>query len=51
MAEAIHTHPDDLVAGHASMTAMLDPAFMCNDLPIPLHPGAEAYYKSAGLIS
>lgn len=50
MAEAIHTHPDDLVAGHASMAAMLDPAFMCDDLPIPLHPGAEEYYKSAGLI-
>ncbi len=50
MAEALHTHPDDLVAGHASMTAMTDAAFMCNDLPIPLHPGAEAYYKSAGLI-
>lgn len=50
MAEALQTHPDDLVAGHASMTAMTDAAFMCNDLPIPLHPGAEAYYKSAGLL-
>lgn len=50
MAEALQTHPDDLVAGHAAMTAMTDATFMCNDLPIPLHPGAEAYYKSAGLI-
>lgn len=50
MAEALHTHPDDLIAGHAAMAAMTDATFMCNDLPIPLHPAAEAYYKSAGLI-
>ncbi|MFV0497849.1 MAG: TAXI family TRAP transporter solute-binding subunit [Candidatus Fimivivens sp.] len=50
MTEALQTHPDDLVAGHAAMTAMTDTDFMCNDLPIPLHPGAEAYYKDAGFI-
>lgn len=51
MAKALHTHPNDLIAGHASMKAMSDPKFMCTNLPIPLHPGAEKYYKEAGLLA
>ena len=49
-AEAIATHVDDLVAAHASMTSMKDPDFICNDLPIELHPGAASYYKDAGML-
>lgn len=49
-AEAIATHVDDLVAAHASMTSMKDPNFICNDLPIALHPGAEKYFQEAGML-
>lgn len=48
--EALNTHVDNLVAAHASMTAMEDPNFICKDLPIALHPGAEQYYKEAGML-
>ncbi len=52
MAKALHTHIDDLVVGHASMKSIQDdPKFMCNELPAPLHPGAERYYKEVGLIA
>ncbi len=49
-AEALATHVENLVAAHASMSAMEDPAFICKDLPIALHPGAEQYYKEAGML-
>ncbi len=50
IAEAIATHVPDLVAGHASMKSMEDPDFICNNLPIELHPGALKYYTDAGMI-
>lgn len=49
-AEALATHVPNLVASHASMSAMEDPDFMCNDLPIELHPGAAKYYEEAGML-
>lgn len=49
-AEAISTHVSDLVAGHASMTAMEDADFICNDIPIELHPGAKKYFEEAGML-
>lgn len=49
-AEALSTHVPDLVASHAAMTAMEDPAFICDNIPIELHPGALQYYKDAGMI-
>lgn len=48
--EAIATHVDDLVTAHASMGSMQDPDFICNDLPIDLHPGAAKYYTEKGMI-
>lgn len=48
IAEALFTHVPDLVATHASMGAMQDPAFICTDLPIELHPGAAEYYATQG---
>ncbi|MGE4276906.1 MAG: TAXI family TRAP transporter solute-binding subunit [Lawsonibacter sp.] len=48
--KALVTHVDNLVAAHASMTAMEDPDFICNDLPIALHPGAEKYYNEVGML-
>ncbi len=49
-AEAISTHVPDLVAGHAAMKAMENPDFICNDLPIELHPGAKKYFTDAGML-
>lgn len=49
-AEALSTHVSDLVAGHASMSAMEDPDFICNDMPIELHPGAKKYFEEAGML-
>lgn len=49
-AEAISTNVSDLVAGHASMAAMEDPDFICNNIPIELHPGAAQYYEEAGML-
>ena len=50
LAKAIHENSADMIAGNASLAPLADPAFMCQDLPIALHPGAEAYYKDAGLL-
>lgn len=49
-AKAIHDNAADMIAGNASLAPLGDPAFMCNDLPAPLHPGAEKYYKEIGLL-
>ena len=49
-AEAISTHVSDLVASHASMKSMEDTSFICNDIPIELHPGAAKYYQDAGML-
>lgn len=49
IAAALFTHVDDLVATHASMSSMKDKKFICQDLPIELHPGAAAYYKTQKL--
>lgn len=48
--KALATHVDNLVAAHASMSSMQDPDFICNDLPIELHPGAAKYYQEAGML-
>jgi len=49
IAEALFTHVDDLVSTHVSMASMKDKKFICQQLPIELHPGAAAYYKKQGL--
>ena len=38
----------DTVQGAIS-PALLDPAAACQDLPVPLHPGADAWYRAQGL--
>lgn len=48
--KAINAHIEDLANAHASLNAMKDPEFICNDIPVPLHPGAEKYYKEAGML-
>ncbi|XEU54802.1 TAXI family TRAP transporter solute-binding subunit [Tistrella mobilis] len=49
MAKQMFTHLDTMVAAHAAAKAIsLDGA--TKGLPIPLHPGAEAYYREAGVL-
>ena len=38
-----------LVAAHAAAKA-IDPAKALDGMPVPLHPGAERYYKEAGIL-
>ena len=38
-----------LAAAHAAAKA-IDPAKALDGMPIPLHPGAERYYKEAGIL-
>lgn len=49
-AKALASNVPSLVASHASMKSMEDASFICNDLPIELHPGAAKYYQEAGML-
>ncbi|WP_312832989.1 TAXI family TRAP transporter solute-binding subunit [Sedimentibacter saalensis] len=40
---------EDLKAGHSSLSAMTED-FVASDLPIPLHPGAERYWREIGIL-
>lgn len=40
---------EDLKSGHSSLAAMTE-EFVASDLPIPLHPGAERYWREIGII-
>ncbi|WP_283607028.1 TAXI family TRAP transporter solute-binding subunit [Faecalispora anaeroviscerum] len=40
---------EDLDELHYSMESMKNTDFVTKDLPVPLHPGAERFYKEAGL--
>lgn len=35
---------------HPSMAAMADPSFLCQELKVPLHPGAQRFYQEQGLL-
>ena len=48
--KAINEHVEDLGNTHNALTAMADPDFICNDLPIELHPGAKKYYEEAKML-
>lgn len=41
---------EELTSIHPSLCTLSDPEYMCSHLPIPLHPGAEKYYKEKGLL-
>jgi len=49
MTKAIFTHLDALVAAHSAAKG-IKPESAAVGLPIPLHPGAERYYREAGLL-
>jgi uncharacterized protein len=49
MTKAIYEHLDQLVAAHAAAKAIKREDGPKN-MPVPLHPGAEKYYREVGLI-
>lgn len=50
MTKLMFENIDKLKAAH-SAAAALDPAKAVQDLPIPLHPGAEKYYREIGVLN
>ncbi len=49
MTKQLFEHLDVLQAAHNAAKA-IDPKTAAKNLPVPLHPGAERYYKEAGLL-
>ena len=49
MTKQLFENLDTLKAAHAAGNS-IDPAKAAENLPIPLHPGAERYYKEAGIL-
>ena len=49
MAKQLYANLDKLHAAHNAAKA-INPANAIKGMPVPLHPGAERYYKEAGLI-
>lgn len=49
MTKLLFENLDQLTAAHAAAKA-IDPAKALDGMPIPLHPGAEKYYREAGIL-
>ena len=49
MTKQMFEHLGELTAAHNAAKA-IDPKTAAKNLPVPLHPGAERYYKEAGLL-
>jgi len=49
MTKLLFDNLDKMTAAHAAAKA-IDPAKALDGMPIPLHPGAERYYKEAGIL-
>ncbi len=49
MTKALWTNLDQLVAAHSAAKA-IDPKRALEGMPVPLHPGAEKYYKEVGIL-
>ena len=50
LCKAMNEHTEELAAGNALIKDMTDPCFLCTQMPIPLHDGAQKYYSEQGLI-
>ena len=49
MTKALWTNLDQLVAAHSAAKA-IDIKKAMSGMPVPLHPGAEKYYKEVGVL-
>lgn len=50
LCKAMNENTADMAAGNALLKDMTDPSFLCTQMPIPLHSGAEKYFGELGLI-
>lgn len=50
LTQEIWAATDRLAEEHPSMREMLNREFVCQDLPIPLHPGAQEFYEDQGVL-
>mgnify|MGYP004607293257 FL=1 len=50
LCKAMNEHTAEMAAGNALLKDMTDPSFLCTQMPIPLHDGAQKYYSEQGLI-
>lgn len=50
LCKAMNEHTEELAAGNALLKDMTNPSFLCTQMPIPLHDGAQKYYSEQGLI-
>ena len=50
LCKAMNEHTEELAAGNALLKDMTDPSFLCTQMPIPLHDGAQKYSSEQGLI-
>ena len=50
LCKAKNEHTEEMAAGNALLKDMTDPSFLCTQMPIPLHDGAQKYYSEQGLI-
>lgn len=50
LCKAMNEHTEEMAAGNALFKDMTDPSFLCTQMPIPLHDGAQKYYSEQGLI-
>ena len=49
LCKAMNEHTEEMAAGNALLKDMTDPSFLCTQMPIPLHDGAQKYYSEQGL--
>jgi TRAP transporter TAXI family solute receptor len=50
MTKLLFENLETLAAAHAAAQA-IDPEKALEGMPVPLHPGAERYYREAGLMN
>ena len=43
LCKAMNEHTEEMAAGNALLKDMTDPSFLCTQMPIPLHDGAQKY--------
>ncbi|MFY9175229.1 MAG: TAXI family TRAP transporter solute-binding subunit [Peptococcia bacterium] len=49
MTKALFENVEEIKQGHPK-GAELDPAYSVSSISIPMHPGAEKYYKEVGVL-